>query len=160
MSHVERVKEAMSGHGIDRHLLALREVLLVKHLSAKADLCATAHQRAHGARQVGCKASERHAALEVWAEQIPVMIESSQAPAQRGPSGGFGTSQAGGFAVSYSIREDNMYLHVCHRRPEGQQDPVPPPAASAIVGWGFASARASASPPTAAAATEAEGGAG
>jgi len=102
MSHVQRVKEAMSGLGIDRHLLALRQV----------------------ARERG----ETHAALEAWADSpgTPLLLESSQAPAQRGPSGGFGSAQAGGFAVSYSIREDNMYLHICHRRPHSSE---PEPAA-------------------------------
>ncbi len=45
----------------------------------------------------------------------PAKLWTSQAPTQRGPSGGFGAVTEGGYGVSYLINEDNMYLHVCYR---------------------------------------------
>jgi hypothetical protein len=44
---------------------------------------------------------------------------ANNVPTQRGPSGGFGTSQEGGYAISYLINEDNIYFHVCYRKKEG-----------------------------------------
>ena len=44
---------------------------------------------------------------------------SGHAPAQRGPSGGFGIAQEGGYGISYLINEDNIYLHICYRKKDG-----------------------------------------
>mmetsp|Transcript_31762 Transcript_31762/g.49693 ORF Transcript_31762/g.49693 Transcript_31762/m.49693 type:complete len:128 (+) Transcript_31762:2114-2497(+) len=49
---------------------------------------------------------------------INVDLWTAQAPSQRGPSGGFGTTEPGGYAVSYMINEDNMYFHIMYRRRE------------------------------------------
>ncbi len=60
--------------------------------------------------------------------RMPVKLWSSQAPTQRGPSGGFGALTEGGYGVSYLINEDNMYLHVCYRySPDPDPDPDPDP---------------------------------
>lgn len=90
-THVEKVKEAMNGHGVDRHLFGLEMV----------------------AKQRG---TWGESGFGLPAFKMPVTLQTSQAPTQRGPSGGFGAVEEGGYTVSYLINEDNMYLHVCHRR--------------------------------------------
>eukprot|EP00277_Geminigera_cryophila_P010309 CAMPEP_0179409452 /NCGR_PEP_ID=MMETSP0799-20121207/2710_1 /TAXON_ID=46947 /ORGANISM="Geminigera cryophila, Strain CCMP2564" /LENGTH=765 /DNA_ID=CAMNT_0021181133 /DNA_START=101 /DNA_END=2395 /DNA_ORIENTATION=+ len=95
ITHVERVTEAMNGHGVDAHLFGL---LVMSRTLGDDKVTKT---------------------LEKGMRDTEMMLLSSHAPAQRGPSGGFGTSQEGGYAVSYLINEDNIYLHVCYRKKEG-----------------------------------------
>ncbi|EKX36283.1 hypothetical protein GUITHDRAFT_165783 [Guillardia theta CCMP2712] len=92
VTQVERVKDAMNGNGVDKHLFGLKMM----------------------AKELGVSCAE----LEDEAFTLPVKLWTSQAPAQRGPSGGFGPVAEDGYAVSYLVNEDNIYFHVCYRRGE------------------------------------------
>mmetsp|Transcript_36433 Transcript_36433/g.89733 ORF Transcript_36433/g.89733 Transcript_36433/m.89733 type:complete len:726 (-) Transcript_36433:821-2998(-) len=94
VTHVELLKDAMNGLGIERHLLGL-------------------HQMAQ-------ELSLQPAALDAPAFHLPCRVSAAHAPAQRGPSGGFAGAEAGGYGISYLINEDNMYLHICHRRAQDE----------------------------------------
>ena len=89
VSHVELLKKAMNGFGIERHLLGLRA--MARELSLQTE------------------------ALDAPAFHMKWGMSADSCPVQRGPSGGFGGHCDGGYGVSYHINEENIYFHVCHR---------------------------------------------
>lgn len=87
--HVEMLKEAMNGRGIERHLLGLR--CMARQLSLRAE------------------------ALDAPAFNMKWGMSADSCPVQRGPSGGFGGHCDGGYGISYHVSAEKMYLHVCYR---------------------------------------------
>ena len=94
-THVEGVKQAMNGQGVDSHLFGL--LMMAKTLDD----------------------DKAPSVLEKAVLHEEIMVLSAHAPAQRGPSGGFGIAQEGGYGISYLINEDNIYLHICYRKRDG-----------------------------------------
>lgn len=62
-------------------------------------------------------------ALEAPAFHMRWGMSADSCPVQRGPSGGFAGHGDVGYGVSYHIKDENMYLHVCYRRSEEERGP-------------------------------------
>mmetsp|Transcript_28933 Transcript_28933/g.66951 ORF Transcript_28933/g.66951 Transcript_28933/m.66951 type:complete len:748 (+) Transcript_28933:57-2300(+) len=99
-AHAHAVRDAMNGDGCDRHLLALS--VLAQNASMDIPMFSDP------------------------AFNSTCQLYTAQAPVQRGPGGGLGLPNLndGVYAVSYLVKDDNLYFHITCRTVPGVSNAV------------------------------------